>query len=249
MSTNATVPSPARSRTPAPNPRMTSPPRSSFASTISGVLAPEIVTQTPVGVGVGDDLGHEMVGDGGDARLPPTASAITRWLARREAVRHGVRQPRREVCREVVVEHRVALPHASSTGTVISASRSATAAIARSDGWPGWSGMSSDEVGDRHSRLRRSVRRPERRPISRSTADRPTGGSCPPRTSASRDRPTRHAGGGRNRMTAGADRPSGTAIPVLHRIIPASRSTWSTARRSRSHHPGRGRPGTAARHR
>ena len=30
-------------------------------------------------------------------------------------------------------------------------------------------------------------------------------------------------------MIAGADRPSGTAIPVLHRIIPASRSTWSTA--------------------
>ena len=79
--------------------------------TISGVLAPEIVTQTPVGVGIGvgggDDLGHEVVGDGGHARFAGGGFGHHEVAGVRETVQHGVRQPRREVGREVVVEHRV----------------------------------------------------------------------------------------------------------------------------------------------
>ena len=189
MSTNATASSPARSRTPAHSPRN---PRLRPDFRGPGLRNPD-ANAGWLGWGWRLEMTSEMKWSATAATVvsPAEASAITRWLAFGEAVQHGVRQPRREVGGEVVVEHRVA-----STPTPAAPGRRARRADRRRRRWLVRTGGRAGAGCRRRSRRSPLATAPsctapgtpnDRPP----TAARPTGGSCPRRTSACRDRRVR----------------------------------------------------------
>ncbi len=138
------------------------PPKILVCVGISEARASEIPTQTWVGVGGGDDLRHEVVGDGGDVGF-----GHHEVVGVGEAVQHGVRQSRPEISGEVVVEHRVA-----RTPRQQHRDGDLTQPIGDRGDRP-FGRMTRfernvpDEVGDRHAGLRRLVRRPKRGTIGR----------------------------------------------------------------------------------